>query len=209
MINVGGMHRSGTTLAQFILGAHPKCMAFGEINAYFRQPKPTARCSCGLTAQECPFWRDVDTIGAFYDAVSRLGKVPVTSDKGVHAAFSMIRDVRGWARSTGRQSVRGYLAWWKHYRHLDRTLSYERLCSDPEGATRLMCKFAGLDYQPSMLDYGNAEHHAIKCNRMAGGGTMGTIRHDMKWAADSVLLPALMWPVMRFNQQKVYGETYG
>lgn len=210
MINVGGMHRSGTTLAHFILGAHSSCIAFGEVRAHINNYKAEASCSCGKEAQHCPFWGEVWTVADFESrAHARYPfKIPVTSDKGINSAFSMIRDVRGWARSTGRQSVRGYLAWWKHYRKAERTLSYERLCAAPETAARLMCYYSGLPYEASMLNYGNTEHHAIKCNRMAGGSSMGQIQHDMKWAADSALLPALMWPVMRLNQQKVYGGAY-
>jgi hypothetical protein len=38
------------------------------------------------------------------------------------------------------------------------TVKYEDVTTDPEGETRRICEFLGLDWEPAMLRYGNAEH---------------------------------------------------
>jgi len=206
MINVGGLHRSGTTLAQFILGSHPDCMAFGEIDDHFRKYIPDTNCSCGKPANECSFWRNVSNLDEFNAQVKALGVIPVTSDKQQPATFSMIRDVRGWALSCGRQSIKGYLFWWKYYKDRENLQSYEELSLQPEQAIERMCRFAGLSVElDAMMRYGLGEHHAIKCNRMSGDPSkMGKIIYDARWMAENSLLPTLLPPVMVLNRRAVY-----
>jgi sulfotransferase family protein len=38
------------------------------------------------------------------------------------------------------------------------TLRYEDLTADPEGETRRLCAFLGVDWEPGMLDYGRFDH---------------------------------------------------
>lgn len=39
------------------------------------------------------------------------------------------------------------------------SVSYERLCTDPEAETAAICDYLGVDHDPAMIDYGKAQHH--------------------------------------------------
>jgi hypothetical protein len=47
-------------------------------------------------------------------------------------------------------------------RHDGLTLRYEELATDPEAATRRLCEFLGVRWEPEMLDYGAFAHGAFK-----------------------------------------------
>lgn len=53
--------RSGSTLLDLLLGAHPEAMTVGEIQILPWEFKlgGLQPCSCGLQVPECPFWKDV------------------------------------------------------------------------------------------------------------------------------------------------------
>jgi hypothetical protein len=42
------------------------------------------------------------------------------------------------------------------------TVRYEELTEDPEGNTRRICEFLGLDWEPSMIEYGQHDHGRYK-----------------------------------------------
>jgi hypothetical protein len=42
------------------------------------------------------------------------------------------------------------------------TVRYETLVKEPEAQTRRICEFLGLDWEPSMLEYGSQQHGSIK-----------------------------------------------
>lgn len=62
MVFVGGLHRSGTTLLQFLVGAHPDYAAVGEVYDLIQSGSESLRqagevqCSCGVSAERCRFW---------------------------------------------------------------------------------------------------------------------------------------------------------
>jgi len=60
-----------------------------------------------------------------------------------------------------------------------RTLHYENLAADPEKQVRAVCDFAGLDYEPGMLDIGSKQHHVTSGNNMRFNKS--GIRLDTKW----------------------------
>ncbi len=72
--------RSGSTLLDLLLGAHPSVVSLGEIHwltAYVRQdrtlydPDHELNCTCGLTVIVCPFWSAVARrIGRPLDALT-------------------------------------------------------------------------------------------------------------------------------------------
>jgi hypothetical protein len=60
VLYVLGHGRSGSTLLDIVLGNHPEIESTGEVTNLptrgWMQDKP---CSCGLSANECPFWSEV------------------------------------------------------------------------------------------------------------------------------------------------------
>ena len=57
---IGGAGRSGSTLLDLLLGAHPLVQSLGEVhrlNSYARDEHDP--CTCGKRVLECPFWLDV------------------------------------------------------------------------------------------------------------------------------------------------------
>jgi hypothetical protein len=60
-VYIGGAGRSGSTLLDLLLGAHPAVQSLGEVhrlNSYARDEHDP--CTCGLRVLECPFWLDVE-----------------------------------------------------------------------------------------------------------------------------------------------------
>jgi hypothetical protein len=65
-----------------------------------------------------------------------------------------------WTREETTRDVLRYLVAVEEARtmHGGLTVKYEDVTTDPEGETRRICEFLGLDWEPAMLRYGNAEH---------------------------------------------------
>jgi hypothetical protein len=52
--------RSGTTLLDLLLGAHPRVWTVGEVqNLPWEMRYPRAPCGCGNPVQESPFWAPI------------------------------------------------------------------------------------------------------------------------------------------------------
>jgi hypothetical protein len=238
MIHIGGLGHSGSTLLHFIVGSHPRCIALGEVWNLIRSPADlatasTTSCSCGRMAPACEFWgpllprlRGDGDYQPVLDRVEELYGDRIVVDSSKHAAVLQpgarvlysIRDVRGWAVSAREVNLRGFLHWFRRNR-IDRerlyadvpqlTVSYDELALNPIASVRRICRFLELDYDDAMIaDYGNAEHHAIKCNRMKGDpDKMAAVQYDQRWLADRRwLIPAFLLPqVMKFNSNEVYG----
>lgn len=60
---------------------------------------------------------------------------------------------------------------------------YEDLATDPEQVARRICSFAGLDFEPSMLDTSSKQHHITSGNNMRFSPARG-IQLDKKWQSD-------------------------
>lgn len=61
LIYIASIGRSGSTLLELLLGAHPEAMTVGEIQELpweFKHSKGIP-CACGLQVPECSFWKDV------------------------------------------------------------------------------------------------------------------------------------------------------
>lgn len=56
---VAGSARSGSTLLSSCLGAHPDAIFLGEVSNFWRTLSHNGTCSCGRSAQSCPFWSEV------------------------------------------------------------------------------------------------------------------------------------------------------
>jgi hypothetical protein len=147
---ITGLHRSGTTILCMILGAHPKCIAVGEVEAVIRADRDRkwveshySRCTCG----KCNFWpkvmenidkADSDDLKKRYRIFLKTfsdyfpGKIPIDSSKYIPSLkaiselsscmpIRIVRDVRGWCISkTGKITARHMLDWYK------RNLFFER-----------------------------------------------------------------------------------
>ena len=117
----------------FLVGAHPRCVAMGEVWSLIGRPESiatadTAWCSCGETIASCRFWGpllpELDGSGDYAPFLARFqqcypGRLCVDSSKNLEAmrithpakVLHVIRDVRGWSISSGRRGLRAYLSW--------------------------------------------------------------------------------------------------
>jgi hypothetical protein len=60
LLYVGGMHRSGSTLADMMIGQLPGHVGVGELFYLWADgPKHDVTCACGESFSQCPFWRAV------------------------------------------------------------------------------------------------------------------------------------------------------
>lgn len=85
-IFIAGLHRSGTTILDMILGAHTDCIAVGEVDGVIRAERDRAwveshyaRCTCG----QCEFWpavmdAKVITIGHIIPLYAPMKDAPST-----------------------------------------------------------------------------------------------------------------------------------
>lgn len=133
MIFIGGMHRSGTSLVHFLVGAHPQCIAVGEVWSLIAHPDAIAAadttwCSCGEHIATCTFWGPLlprlDGSGDYAPFLEHFrdrypDRTYVDSSKHLEAigrsrpakVLYVMRDVRGWSDSTQRSGVRAFLSW--------------------------------------------------------------------------------------------------
>ena len=60
LLYVGGVPRSGSTLADLMIGQLPGHVGVGELYYLWTDgPRHNVRCACGALFAECPFWREV------------------------------------------------------------------------------------------------------------------------------------------------------
>jgi hypothetical protein len=107
IVFIGGLHRSGTSLLQFLLGAHPGYAAVGEVYGLVRSGSrylhraAEVGCSCGVNADQCAFWgplvpqlrratqaSDAERYGMFLRHFAMFfgnGAIPVDSSKDLGA----------------------------------------------------------------------------------------------------------------------------
>jgi hypothetical protein len=158
------------------------------------------------------FERGVNNTFALYDAVRHVSGKPVLIDsskeyrKGIALyrhdpdrvrLVVLTRDGRGVFNSQRRSgfdhrsSLRPWLSYYKkglpliernvlpeHRFHLQ----YEELASKPTETIEALCQFAGLQFEPTMLDFRHTVHHILNGNDMRLGG--GAIRFDERWRND-------------------------
>jgi hypothetical protein len=60
LVYIGSSGRSGSTLLELILGAHPQLWTLGEFYVLpFAVESATKQCGCGMPVGECPFWGSI------------------------------------------------------------------------------------------------------------------------------------------------------
>ncbi len=151
-IFISGLHRSGTTILNMILGTHSDCIAVGEVanviragvdRSWIEDHYPT--CTCG----NCTFWPEVmnaiyrsdppeltDRYRIFLEIFADRfpGKIAVDSSKSLDALHALrvcsdcsiiriVRDVRGWSISKkGKITPRTMIAWLRRNKALEKAL---------------------------------------------------------------------------------------
>jgi hypothetical protein len=85
VLYLGGLGRSGSTLAARLLGQLPGAFPAGEISQIWRRGiVERERCGCGEQFPACPFWRKVGEVGfGGWDSVdvARLDKLRLSVDR--------------------------------------------------------------------------------------------------------------------------------
>jgi len=56
LVYIGGYGRSGSTLLEYLLAAHPEVVACGEIERHLRVFARRRTCTCGEPARHCQVW---------------------------------------------------------------------------------------------------------------------------------------------------------
>lgn len=184
--------RSGSTLMRMMLDSHSAIYAPHELHLSKLRVQlgdhyvTNSMAELGLDAQEVThlLWdRVLDT------ALQRSGK-RILAEKTPHNVFMWSRIARvwpdarflfllrhpaaildSWSRARPQQtpqeaadSVGRYLSSLAEARRVlpGHTVRYEDLTADPAAATRRICAFLGLEWEPAMLEYGRFDHGAIK-----------------------------------------------
>lgn len=81
--------RSGSTLLDLLLGAHPDAVSVGELTHLPKNISINSRCTCGSQVSECTFWRQlVNEIGQRMG--TDLWKKPYSLDLGFIVASRLI-----------------------------------------------------------------------------------------------------------------------
>lgn len=156
------------------------------------------------------FHRGLATTFDYYDCARAAAGRPIVVDSSKHyikgislyqarpdkvRLVLVSRDGRGVMHSHLKRGVsREYAisAWGNYYRralpliqravpegHILR-VKYEDLAADPQGKVQQICEFAGIAFEPTMLDFANHEHHISEGNDMRSSGS-SEIRLSTAW----------------------------
>ncbi len=241
-IFIGGLNRSGTTILCMILGAHPQCIAVGEVEIVIRSNQNRKwieshynRCTCG----QCTFWPEVmkriDQSGSddlkeryriflntFADCFPN--KIPVDSSKTISSlnaissvsscrSVRIVRDVRGWCVSRkGKITPNQMLEWYRRNRAYDRSVKndilvgYEEMIFDQHNTIPTLCRKLGLEYDEEMLKIPGTTDHILVGNRMRTDKSQ-KIKYDERWMKRPSIWPSILFPIMKYNNKKVFSEA--
>lgn len=123
VVYVAGAGRSGSTVLDTLLGAHPRAGGFGELNHLPRGGWINDEyCACGRRARSCEFWEAVRE--------GWLERVPDADPEDydrLQARFTRIRGLPGLARARARRSE-------AYERYERQTVALYRVLADVAGA---------------------------------------------------------------------------
>lgn len=167
-----------------------------------------------LPVKSSRFMESIETTLALYDVIRDLSgaKVIVDASKdylkgiGIYKASDakvilLTRDGRASFYSrlkSGFSRERSLAAWHNYYENalplIDKHISdsrifrlrYEDLAADPARELARICRFIGLEYDASMLNFREFVHHVVNGNRMRSGSDT-IIKPDLGWESE---LPA-------------------
>lgn len=88
VVFIASLGHSGSTLLDLLMGAHPRMVGLGEIEATLRLAhKPQHACTCGAEALDCPIWGRVLT--------ARRAGPDGSLDDGYRSVIEAVRSVYG------------------------------------------------------------------------------------------------------------------
>ncbi len=95
VVYVAGYGRSGSTVVSLLLGSHPDFVSVGELGEFDVDRRAGRLCSCGETAEHCPFW------------APRLAKIPppAPEESLARAPWSVVRGPDAHYRDTQRRAL--------------------------------------------------------------------------------------------------------
>lgn len=196
VVNVISVSYSGSTWLGLMLGTHPQVLCLGEMKLV-RHNDHRSDCAlhgerCPLWSrfdrgsEENPFHQLARLSGYRMFVVNNSRKLlPRQREPGVRPLFiHLIRDGRAVTASMLRKNWVPTM-WhaarqWRHDVRRNQRLMrrqpaadqfavrYEDLTVDKPAELSRICRFLGLDYDPAMIDFWEAEHHPI-------GGNVGTM----------------------------------
>ena len=192
---------SGSTWLNFMLGSHPQIIGIGELRSLGRTGRPACRLhgeECPFWSRFEPASSEDPHLQVARLSGKRLitdtskwdRSIPRSTDPRVRSrCIFLIRDGRAVIASALRKGrmrgMRRAATWWvelfenkrrmfEEFGPADRLeIRYEDLTRDPAGELRRMCEFLGVEFDPVMLEYWNAEHHPLAGNV---GTLMGMLR---------------------------------
>jgi len=202
VIHIISLAFSGSTWLNLMLGSHRRAFSVGEMKKLLRDP--AARCTvhgadCSFwsrfdaQAPGNPLRRVADLAERDVLVLNNTRAVlPAQDAPDIDGRFvHLVRDGRAVAASMIRKGM--CRSMWSAARTIvhelrrnerllrryppDRvlTVNYEQLVADPQAELRRICTFAGLDFEPSMLEFWQREHHYLGGNR---GTLMSVLRQD-------------------------------
>jgi len=195
VINIISVAFSGSTWVNLLLGSHSRAFSVGEMKRLLREPQPTCtihgrECRLWLKFQfdpdANPFVQLAELTGRDVFIVNNSRKFmryqtgsPVRA-KYVHlvrdgrpVVASMIRkgkyaSVRAAARDLVHEVKRNERLMRRQPAEDAMHVRYEDVLADTPGNVRRLCEWAGLTFEPQMLEFWQHEHHFL-------GGNPGTL----------------------------------
>ncbi|NBC97307.1 MAG: hypothetical protein GVY27_13255 [Deinococcus-Thermus bacterium] len=202
VIHILSLAFSGSTWLNLMLGSHRRAFSVGEMKKRLRDPDTPCTvhgADCAFwprfdaNAPGNPLRRVAELAGRDVLVVNNTRAVlPAQDQPEVDGRFvHLVRDGRAVAASMIRKGMcpsmwaaartivhelRRHERLLRRYRR-DRVLTvrYETLVADPETELRRICAFAGLDFEPGMLEFHRREHHYLGGNR---GTLLSVLRQD-------------------------------
>lgn len=90
VLYIAGYGRSGSTILDVLLGAHPRVFGAGEVTHVFQAIDDGDPCACGEAVGDCPFWRSAfDAAGLPRDRgfITAAAKATRAVDRGDRIGF--------------------------------------------------------------------------------------------------------------------------
>ena len=192
VVNIVSTSYAGSTWLNLLLGSHSQAFSVGELKSFRKHQRVACildgeKCAFwrqfNPDSEDGPYVQLHNLTGRRFLIVNNSprylpgGSHPMIESKIIH----LLRDGRAVSASMLRKgderSYRKAVAkWLRNVRRNERliarvrpgdviTQGYEKLAADTPGQVRRLCDFLGIDFEPSMLEYWNVDHHYLGGNR--------------------------------------------